>query len=275
MMKISEEILFSKCENYMGMDTLTDELLENSKKHTVMYSGGHDCTTILLGLCELKERGKLKGDIQIVHCTGLCAESKDRAEEIAIRKILKFIKKRFKIDIQVIKISIRMSYNLSEVPFHVGYILQYIYLVNAYHLFDDNACVYIGSIGDDPSQIKIPYIKNILDNLGKIRSNKINFITPIWNKDKKSIVEKLMYYYPEVMKMLVTCEFPKRLKNNHIKPCETCNKCMEIKRALSSVLNDDNLKETKISNLLAITEKKVKGRIKAEEDRCEEIKLDK
>ena len=274
-MKIYERILSSKDSNYMGMDTLTDELLENSKKHTVMYSGGHDCTLVLLGLCELKVEGKLKGDIQIVHCTGLCTESKDKAEEIAIRKILKFIKKKFKINIQVIKIFIRASYKLTEVPYHIGYVLQYIYLVNAYHLFDDNACVYIGSIGDDPDQIKLPYIKNIIDNLGKIRSNKINLITPIWDCDKETVISSLIQYYPEVMKMVVTCESPTRLKNNHIKPCEICEKCMEAKQALSSIFNDDNLREIKTSKLLSITEKKVKERLESEKTKSEEIKLDK
>lgn len=273
-MRLAEQIKLGLCKKYIGMDDLTDDMLENSKKHTVMYSGGHDCTLILLALCELKQKDIIKGDIQIIHCMGVCSEAKDKAEEIAINKILKYIKKKFNTIVQVIKISIRPTYELQEVPFHVGYVLQYLYLVNSYHLFDNNACVYVGSIGDDPDQIKLPYIKNILDNLGMIRSNKINFITPIYSYDKEKVITELLENYPEVMNMLVTCEFPKKLKNNHIKPCEKCEKCMELKQALSSVFNNKSLQNTKTKELIKITNERVQKELE-ELNESDEIKLDK
>lgn len=260
-MKLSEKMRLGIGTEYLGMDSLTVEMLKDTNKHTVMYSGGHDCTLILLSLCELKSQGTINGDIQIIHCTGVCSITKDEAEEIAISKILKYIKNKFDIKVQVIKIFIRPNYKRDEVPFHAGYILQYLYLVNAYHLFDNNACVYVGSIGDDPDQIKLPYIKNILDNLGMIRSNKINFITPIFDYDKVRVVTELMEYYPDVMNMIVTCEFPKRLNNNHIKPCEECEKCMELKQALNNVFNNTSLKNIKTKKLIKLTNDKLQEEI--------------
>lgn len=257
MKKSGDIILSGKIYRYMGMDLLTDDLLENSPKHIVMHSGGADSTLILLGLCELKKKGILKGDIQVVHCVGLCTKGKDLAEERALKKITKYIKSEFDIDLQKIKIEVSNYYDKDEVDVEIGYILQYIYLINAYHLFSNNSCVYMGSIGDDPSEIKLPYIKNILDNLSQIRSNSVHLITPLFNIDKEYILENFLVNYPEVMNMVVTCEFPKIGKNNHVYPCNTCFKCMETKQALSNIINRKIIEKATIKDMIKLAKTRI------------------
>jgi len=208
---------------------LTDLSEFSNNRIVLLFSGGYDSTAILVNLIQSGCR-----DITCVYIDIPNNKDKSKIEQYRCKKILKQIKKSFKIKIPL---KVYTSMNLDSNDCHISFGQPFLFITTLTPYLDENVdYIFMGfhrssSIWNCYSQVEDAFksLNAILrcrryNNMGGYSN--IFLYNPYEFYDKSSIL-KYLKKYKKIYKLCWTCENPTKKG----KPCGKCIPCKKYKEA--------------------------------------------